>query len=104
MAAFPMRFALPREGQAERPVDAHSASSFTIGLMEVVALNTKDVRTAAFASRLRLLRIAYHDGLIREYLDIPPALFAALIKSEDPEKFLRDRVAGRYAAHDVRAA
>lgn len=73
-------------------------------LVEVVALNTKDVRTAAFASRLRRLRIAYHSGFIRDYLDIPPALFAALIRSEDPETFLRERVAGRYPAEDIRTA
>ena len=71
--------------------------------MEVVALNTKNLRTAAFASRLRLLRIAYPSGLIRDYADIPPALFAALVKSGDPDAFLRDRVAGRYAAQDVRS-
>jgi hypothetical protein len=70
--------------------------------MEVVALNTKDLRTAAFGARLRLLRLAYHSGLIRDYADIPPALFAALVKSLDPDAFLRERIAGRYATQDVR--
>jgi KTSC domain-containing protein len=72
--------------------------------VEVVELNSKHVRTAAFAARLRRLRIAYHSGLIRDYADIPPALFSALIKSEDPEAFLRERVAGRYDVKDVRSA
>jgi hypothetical protein len=72
--------------------------------VEVVALNTRHLSTAAFGARLRLLRIAYHSGLIRDYADIPPALFAALVKSVDPDAFLRERVAGRYAAQDVRSA
>jgi KTSC domain len=72
--------------------------------MEVVALNTKDLRTAAFAARLRRLRIAYNSGLIRDYADIPPALFSALVKSEDPDTFLRERVAGQYAEQDIRTA
>ena len=72
--------------------------------VDVVELNSKHVRTAAFAARLRKLRIAYHSGLIRDYADIPPALFSALIKSEDPEAFLRERVAGRYEVKDVRSA
>jgi hypothetical protein len=92
------------ETRRPRPVESHSAEPLKIAAMEVVDLDTQHVRTAAFAARLRLLRIGYRSGLVREYLDIPPALFAALVRSGDPEAFLRERVAGRYEAHDIRAA
>jgi hypothetical protein len=72
--------------------------------MQVVSLNQGALRTAAFAARLRRLRIAYRDGAIRDFADIPPALFDALIKSQDPETFVRERVEGQYDERIVRSA
>jgi hypothetical protein len=72
--------------------------------MHVVSLNQGSLRTASFAARLRRLRIAYRDGAIRDFADIPPALFDALIRSTDPETFVRDRVEGQYDEKIVRSA
>ena len=72
--------------------------------MQVVPFNQGELHTAAFAARLRRLRIAYRDGAIRDYADIPPGLFDALIRSSDPETFVRERVEGQYDEKIVRSA
>jgi hypothetical protein len=60
--------------------------------MEVVDLDSRELRTASFASRLHRLRVAYRNGAV---------LFTALANCEDPDTFLRERVDGHYPARDV---
>jgi hypothetical protein len=72
--------------------------------MEVADLDSREVKTASFAARLHRLRIAYHSGRITDFVGVSQGLFSALAKSEDPDGFLRDRVAGQYQTREVRAA
>jgi hypothetical protein len=69
--------------------------------MEIAELHGRELKTASFAARLRRLRIAYHDGAVRDFTGIPHGLFTALAKSADPEAFLRDRIDGVYPTTDV---
>jgi hypothetical protein len=72
--------------------------------MEVAAIDSYEMKTASFAARLRRLRIAYHSGRIIDFDGVSHGLFSALVKSEDPDRFVKDRVAGHYPAQEVRAA
>ena len=69
--------------------------------MEVVDLDTCELRTASFAARLHRLRIAYRNGAVRDFTGVSHGLFTALAKSRDPDAFLRERVEGLYPRTDV---
>ena len=69
--------------------------------MEVVDLDSRELRTASFAARLHRLRVAYRNGAGRDFTGVSQGLFTALANSEDPDTFLRERVDGQYPARDV---
>lgn len=69
--------------------------------MEVVDLDSNELRTASFAARLHRLRIAYRNGAVRDFTGISHGLFTALANSGDPDTFLRDRVDGFYPTKDI---
>jgi hypothetical protein len=69
--------------------------------MEVVDLDSRELRTASFAARLHRLRVAYRNGAVRDFTGVSHGLFSALAKSGDPDAFLRDRVDGVYPAKDI---
>ncbi len=73
--------------------------------MEVVDLDSRELRTASFAARLHRLRVAYRNGAVRDFTGVSQGLFTALANCQDPDTFLRERVDGHYPARDiVRAA
>lgn len=69
--------------------------------MEIAELDSRELKTASFAARLRRLRIAYHNGAVRDFTGISHGLFTALAKSADPDAFLRDRVDGVFPTTDI---
>lgn len=66
------------------------------------ALNTGKIRSAVYDENRQTLEIAFHEGLLRSYRNLPPEVAQRFFAAPNPAIFWEDRIAEEYPMTQTR--
>jgi lysyl-tRNA synthetase class 2 len=67
-----------------------------ISRIKRVPVESRALATIGYSKRIRALEIEFRNGAIYRYLDVPPAIYRALIRAPSRARFYHENVRGKY--------
>jgi len=64
--------------------------------MDRVAVTSSNIASVGYDRNAQLLEVAFHDGSVYQYYEVPEGAFAALIGAESVGKYFSGHIKGRY--------
>ena len=92
---------LPVQNISSKPLTTLRPCKTLVIFMERQSVKSRILRSVGYDDSIRALEIEFQNGLVYQFLDVPPKVYADLMHSGEIGKYFTDKVRTRFRTKQV---